>query len=288
MEDHMRGEPIAYWGLSQEDAGPQERVHFAAVDKYPGGEPLVKERPRYVGRVMLRPTNTHDLMGGLFWIQALRARSRREAQWLILPYVPGARQDRLNDEGDFLFTAKSVAGLINMVGFNRVTIFDPHSNVISSLIENVDVVSPTAYLPADFEENNYHYVLAPDAGSSHRALEVAKKTHGYLRQGWKKRDVSTGALSGFGCEDFPGNSRVLVVDDICDGGGTFIGLAEEVKRNRKLDRFDLFVTHGLFTKGTQDLLKHYDRIYTTDSVPAQRPGVNVDQVCLRLLTQGAL
>lgn len=288
MEDNMRGEPIAYWGLGQADEGPVERVHFVTVDKYPGGEPLVKERPKYVGRVMLRPTSTHDFIAGLFWIQALRARSRREAQWLILPYVPGARQDRLNDEGDFLFTAKSVAGLINMVGFNRVTILDPHSNVISSLIENVDVVQPTGILPPEFKDNHYQYVLAPDAGSSHRALEVAKALGAYLRQGWKKRDVKTGALSGFGCESVPSQSRILVVDDICDGGGTFIGLAEEMKRDRKLDRFDLFVTHGLFTKGTHNLLKHYDRIYTTDSVPAQRPGVNVDQVCLRLLTQGAL
>ena len=66
----------------------------------------------------------------------------------------------------------------------------------------------------------------------------------------------------------------LITDDICDGGATFISLVEELKQafpevfaTRKVN-INLFVTHGIFRNGTNDL---YDagvtRIITTNSIP---------------------
>jgi len=62
------------------------------------------------------------------------------------------------------------------------------------------------------------------------------------------------------------NDNFLIVDDICDGGGTFIGLGEAIKKINPSAKLELFVTHGFFTKGLDKLLKLYDTIYTTDSV----------------------
>src|SRR6185295_11067489 len=82
---------------------------------YPGGEPLFEHgRGFHCFRLLVRPSSIQSLMAALFFIDALHARGHDERTIdLILPYVPGARQDRLNDEGDFLFTAKSVAKEIN-------------------------------------------------------------------------------------------------------------------------------------------------------------------------------
>lgn len=79
----------------------------------------------------------------------------------------------------------------------------------------------------------------------------------------KERDPKTGKLSGFLVperKEFKSNS-VLIVDDICDGGGTFLGLAPELY---DLDLY-LYVTHGIFSKGLTDLSKSFKHIYTTDS-----------------------
>ena len=55
----------------------------------------------------------------------------------------------------------------------------------------------------------------------------------------------------------------LIVDHICDGGGTFIGLAEELKK-KNAGKLFLAVSHGIFNKGFDDL-KCFDGIFTTDS-----------------------
>lgn len=59
----------------------------------------------------------------------------------------------------------------------------------------------------------------------------------------------------------------MIIDDICDGGATFIDLARQLSKCDPKS-ITLFVTHGIFRNGTNDL---YDagitRIITTDSLP---------------------
>jgi phosphoribosylpyrophosphate synthetase len=65
---------------------------------------------------------------------------------------------------------------------------------------------------------------------------------------------------------------VLIVDDICDGGGTFLGISDALgSRLRSLGDvggdyiLGLYVTHGIFSKGFCDLIEKFDHVYTTDS-----------------------
>jgi ribose-phosphate pyrophosphokinase len=55
---------------------------------------------------------------------------------------------------------------------------------------------------------------------------------------------------------------VLIVDDLCDGGGTFTAHAS-VLLAAGATAVDLYVTHGIFSKGLP--LDHIDRVFTTDS-----------------------
>ena len=67
-----------------------------------------------------------------------------------------------------------------------------------------------------------------------------------------------GAFAGRDC---------LIMDDICDGGGTFVLLAEYLLRHGAAS-VGLAVTHGIFTKGIDILFDAgISRIYTTDSFP---------------------
>jgi len=80
-----------------------------------------------------------------------------------------------------------------------------------------------------------------------------------------------------------------VVDDICDGGGTFIGLADLL--DERAMRADLYVTHGLFSQGTEKLVQRYsEHVICTDSIEHELtlPGVHVIPVCSNLLTTGAV
>jgi len=85
--------------------------------------------------------------------------------------------------------------------------------------------------------------------------------HGEVHQGYKKRDPHTGDLSGFGVEGNPDlhGKKVVIIDDICDGGGTFLGLGAEINRLGAYE-LKLGVTHGLFTKGMTALEDTFDVI----------------------------
>lgn len=295
----MRGEEIAYHWYG-------DKIGFVDVGRYPDGSPYVKETGMLahdgVERVLLRPRDGSGLLGGLFWIQSLIERGNRPPE-LILPCVFGQRQDRINETGDVLYTIKSVGRLINSMNLPSVTVLDPHSEAVQACIDRCKVVhvDDILYFAWNLEDiqGKYRAVVAPDAGAYKRAARVANMLKLPLKTAKKKRDVATGALSGFEIEDcsdlFRGNDgevdcpdvpRLLVVDDLCDGGGTFIGLGQ-VLDEAGFDA-DLYVTHGLFTKGTRDLGTWYQKIYCTDSVAAQRPDVETIFAAEQLLKYGDL
>jgi ribose-phosphate pyrophosphokinase len=60
---------------------------------------------------------------------------------------------------------------------------------------------------------------------------------------------------------------LFIVDDICDGGGTFINIARIIKENEQFKgRIYLIVTHGIFSRGFEDLAEYFNGIYTTNSI----------------------
>jgi len=234
------------------------------VRLYSDNTPMIKldnfeEIVKRADTMVLRPHTLMSFVEAMFLVDAIRHNGGRIHN-LVLPYVPGARQDRSNPTGDVLFTLSSVARMINERQFSRVYILDPHSPVAPSLINNV-VVYPM-YRIAGKLWKGYGGVIAPDKGAKDRAEEVAGALGLDVTYGSKSRDVSTGRLSGFDITVEEGK-HYLVVDDICDGGGTFIGLGEKIREQGAFA--DLFVTHGIFSKGTSELRKIYKNIYTTDS-----------------------
>ena len=56
----------------------------------------------------------------------------------------------------------------------------------------------------------------------------------------------------------------IITDDICDGGYTFIKVAEQLKA-KGASKVILFVTHGIFSKGLDVFEGLIDHVYTTTS-----------------------
>ena len=64
-------------------------------------------------------------------------------------------------------------------------------------------------------------------------------------------------------QDFEGKD-ILIVDDICVNGGTFIGLAKMLKE-RNVGKLYLAVSHLTIPNPNPDLVNLYDGIFTTNS-----------------------
>lgn len=256
------------------------------LSQYPDTMPFVRELPASsVNRVLLRPKSLGSFVAAMFWLDAIEERFGYKPH-LVLPFLPGARQDRLNSTGDVLFTAKSVAEMLNARDLRSVTVLDPHSEVMPGLIDRCRVVHAASCITPP--PGKYAAVVSPDAGAEKRAGLVAQKLGLPLIHAWKVRSVKDGSIAGFGREhtNLPEGSKLLVIDDICDGGRTFLGLANEFS-----NAFDLhlWVTHGVFSQGTAELKKRFSHLYCTDSIlGAPRDGVIEINVCDKLLTKGSL
>jgi ribose-phosphate pyrophosphokinase len=187
---------------------------------------------------------------------------------LFAPYFPGMRQDR-NPNGLTPLTVRVYAEILCRY-FTNVAVVDPHSaggvSVLDNYFQGVHVIESTAFLK-DLITQAPSHVLIPDKGAVQRSTAVAELFGARTVQAEKVRDFETGQLSGFSVPDLGlemkvGN-RILIPDDICDGGGTFLGLLAQIRKQTSAP-VDLFVTHGIFSKGVQ-VLSGFDNVYTTDS-----------------------
>lgn len=236
---------------------------------FAGGEPHIKilsDIPQDEKVIITTRIHSFNDLGLLLVCEdALRRKGVQHLE-LILPYFPGARQDRIMVTGEPL-TAKVYASIINQMGFRKVSIFDPHSDVSPALIENVEVVTHHRFIQEVISDINTPLLLvAPDAGAVKKIYPLAQTTGiSEILECSKKRNVQNGQLSGFyvPAEDLQGKD-CLIVDDICDGGGTFIGLAKELKA-KNAGKLYLAVSHGIFSKGMEVLEAHFEMIYSTNS-----------------------
>lgn len=241
---------------------------------FPGGEVgvdincLSQIEGMDVGRVHVdaRIKNSDDLMALVMATDALRREYPLAKFMLDLPYIPYARQDRVCNSGEAL-SVKVLGGIINMLKYDIVQVLDPHSAVALACIDNVcvrDQFLVFGKIKSSFREWT---IVAPDQGATKKCEEFAKKVGaaGVITCS-KTRNLVDGKIIGM-TVDGPGDMshlNLLVLDDICDGGRTFIELALLLEaRNPK--SLELAVTHGIFSKGTDIVTNMYDHVYTTDS-----------------------
>ncbi len=209
--------------------------------------------------------NAEDIMCLLLCVDALRRKYQQADISLYMPYIPYARQDRVCNNGESL-SIKVFADLINNCNFTEVIVLDPHSDVAPAILNNCRIIDTNDILKRRIWVHEFDALIAPDFGATKKLEKNASEFNLPLYQGFKKRDLKTGALSGFGVHGDITHDKVLIVDDICDGGGTFLGLAKEIRKKNPSVFIGLYVTHGIFSKTSKFLLDNgIDEIYTTDS-----------------------
>ena len=203
----------------------------------------------------------------LFTIICLRKHFANKKMVLDMPYCPHARMDRVKNDNEF-FTLKHFTDVINSLDFSEVTIYDPHSNVCAALINNVKVVTPHNEIQKTIKAIDTNNLVAfyPDEGAMKRGTSCLTGAYAF---GIKKRDWCTGKILGLELmnKDVVNNANVLIIDDICSRGGTFIHSAKALKEAGARNIY-LYVTHCENTILDGELLTSglIERVYTTNSI----------------------
>ena len=187
--------------------------------------------------------------------------NKNEYSELQISCLIGQRSDRRFNSGGS-FDLKVISHFINSMKYDVVRILDPHSDVALGLINNSIKVDHSVYVNASFEEIGTNPILiSPDAGAYKKVYEIASAINADLVPSNKVR------LDGVPIVEIQGNvggRDCMIVDDIADGGRTFLLLAEKLKSQGALDIY-LYVTHGMFNYGFKDFKGVVKKIYCTNS-----------------------
>lgn len=207
--------------------------------------------------------NDGDLFKIAFLVNAARGINKNTHVILKIPYFPYARQDRFTTLGS-AFSLKVVADFINSLGINKVLIKDPHSVVVTTILNNCEIISSDYSKIDDLVRSNpfreKFIVVSPDAGAVKRSKAIAEKFDLRFAIADKKRNPATGQILSteiFG--KIEAGDQIIVVDDICDGGRTFIELAKSIRKENYVT-MHLFVTFGIFSKGKDVLYEHFETV----------------------------
>ena len=227
-------------------------------------------------RVIARIRSSDDLIELVQLLSAIESVAEFAAVEVVLPYLPYGRADRRFVPGD-CFGVEAFGNILAATGISNVRTLDVHSRVSRIKVPNLVNVRPDPLIRKAIEQFattcnvTELNVLFPDEGARARYSDLVhaapfgnnlQAITCNFEHATKRRDPATGALSGFRVPKLKGGIPTIIIDDLCDGGGTFVGLADEMpcKHYR-----GLYVTHGIFSKGTNVLTQKFYRVYTTNS-----------------------
>jgi ribose-phosphate pyrophosphokinase len=215
---------------------------------------------------------------------------------LRVPYFLGARSDRRFTPDGVNYLKQVICPIINSLNFNEVEVLDPHSDVLEACLENFKKkdnkvlvklalrdllteqwkaeekeISLDNWILSTWVKNQNIVLVSPDAGALKKIYDVA--SHFSIKNvvtAGKVRDVNTGKILKTEVPNLPisiteEEFKYVIIDDICDGGRTFIELAKAIKEQRPNAKVYLVVTHGIFSNSFYELSKHIDKIYSTNS-----------------------
>ena len=163
---------------------------------------------------------------------------------LKMPYIPNARMDRTSDgRPKKVFTLKTFARIINSMGFRKVIVYDPHSDVAPALIDRCEVIRPNLARMGDEIFKQKFCWIFPDAGALHRYKKYlppdAEFAFGEKTRDWNSKRVTDCTLFNDYCI---GGRDVMIVDDIISHGYTIYMLLEQVMKYKPAS-VKIFATH---------------------------------------------
>lgn len=236
--------------------------------KFSGGELQVTVGPinRDPLKIDAHLTSSEDILELMLVVDAIRRQDPHIDIELLCPYLPYARQDRVMEPGEAL-GAKVMCDIINSLKFTAVEVWDVHSDVSLALLDRVIHRPLTMFVQRVPVDMTNVVLVAPDAGALKKVLSVAKAYGREMVRADKLRSTKDGSITGTKVySDHVGKKDFLILDDICDGGRTFIELAKEL-RPLTDGKIFLYVTHGIFSNGFEPFSGLIDHIYTAMPFP---------------------
>jgi ribose-phosphate pyrophosphokinase len=240
------------------------------VKRFSDGEIWVKYGENIRGRevFLVQSTNppAENIIELLIMIDAAKRASAKRIT-TVIPYFGYARQDR-KDQPRVSITAKLMANLITGAGADRVITMDLHASQIQGFFDiPVDHLYGSSIFLAHLSNLSDNLaVVSPDVGGIKIARAYAKMLHSGLIVIDKRRPKQNLAEIMNIIGDVEGKD-ILLVDDLIDTAGTFVGAAKALKEKGAKQIFGA-VTHPLLSGPAFDRINsgEVDKLFVTDTI----------------------
>lgn len=246
--------------------------HELSISKFPAGETNLSikfnaKEYRPYQQIIMNYQSNDDIVNLFLLVDAIRRKySTNTDIRLTMDYIPYARQDRVCNQGESL-SLKVFCDMINSLKFTSVAVCDAHSDVALALLDNVvhqDLlqcfVSGYKNISNVYSNQNVAFI-SPDAGAMKKVSKVGKHFDKHVYTATKVRDTKTGWITDthVDIEKHLGYTDLYVLDDIADGGATFILLVKELRKFTN-GKIILFTTHGIYSQGKKILEDVFDEV----------------------------
>jgi ribose-phosphate pyrophosphokinase len=201
-------------------------------------------------------------------------RASAERVTAVIPYFGYARSDK-KDRPRVPIAAKLIANLIDTSGADRILTIDLHASQIQGFFDiPVDHLYAASVIVNYFQKNPIEdlVVVAPDTGGAERSRAYAKRLNAGLVLVDKRREKANvaevmnvvGEVDGKNC---------LIIDDMCDTGGTICKVAAALHNNGAKSIFASFSHAVLSGNAINNLRNSYiEKIIVTDTIPLDNKG----------------
>lgn len=250
----------------------------ASTDRFSDGEFnfQIEENARGADVFIIQPTcppTDQNLMELLIMLDTFR-RASAERVTAVIPYFGYARSDK-KDRPRVPIASKLIANLIATAGAQRVLTIDLHASQIQGFFDiPVDHLFAAPVIIDYFQRNPVEnmIVVAPDTGGAERARAYAKRLNTGLALCDKRREKANvaevmnivGEVEGKNC---------LIIDDMCDTGGTICKVAEAL-HNAGANKIFACFTHAVFSGNAIENIvnSHLKKIIVTNTIPLCEKG----------------
>jgi ribose-phosphate pyrophosphokinase len=215
-----------------------------------------------------------NLMELFLLIRALK-RASTASITVVMPYYGYARQDRKTSPRAPI-SAADVAMMIETAGASRILSIDLHCGQIQGFFRNIPVDNLYAapiFIPHLKEKNlSKVVVVAPDAGGVDRATKFLKNLEEKGIQGdmalISKQRAAAGVIASMMLIGNVQDADAIIVDDMCDTGGTLIKAAQLLK-DHGAKRVFAVITHPVFSCNAMDKIRNsvIDELIVGDTIP---------------------
>ena len=245
------------------------------IQKFSDGEfqPIFLESIRgdYVFLVQSTYAPTDNLMELLLMINAAKRASAYKII-AVIPYYGFARQDR-KDKPRVAIGSKLIATLLEAAGANRVITMDLHAPQIQAFFEvPVDHLDSSAIFIPYIEQLKLKNLAfaAPDVGSTNRVREVASYFNAEMVICDKHRKRANEIASMVVIGDVM-DRDIVIIDDICDTGGT-LAKAAALLKEKGARSVRALITHPVLSGKAYENIENsvLEELVVCDTIPLKK------------------